>query len=67
MQKATLAATLAVVLGLALNTNVFAADADKTTAKSETTTKSEKTMEGKKGHKKEKKETKETKETTPAK
>ena len=72
MQKATLAAALAAVLGFALNTSVFAADAgapaaDKTTAKSETTTKSEKTTEGKKGHKKEKKETKEVKETTPAK
>jgi hypothetical protein len=69
MQKATLAAALVAVLGFALNTAVFAADAgtaDKTTAKSETTTKAEKTTEGKKGKKKEKKETKETKETTPA-
>lgn len=68
MQKATLAAALAAVLGFALNTNVLAADAgaDKT-AKTETATKTEKTE--KKGHKKEKKETttKETKEAAPAK
>jgi mannitol-specific phosphotransferase system IIBC component len=70
MQKATLAAALVAVLGFALNTSVFAADAgaaDKTSAKTETTTKSEKTTEGKKGKKKDKKETKETKETTPTK
>jgi hypothetical protein len=70
MQKATLAAALAAVLGFALNTNVLAADAgapaDKTTSKTESTTKTEKDTATKKGHKKDKKETKETKTTDSA-
>ena len=67
MQKATVAAAIAAILGLAVSGSVFAADAPKAEA-TKTETKTEKTTETKKAGKakKEKKETK-TEKTTETK